>query len=289
MQAVLAIYLLIGLLNPLLAQMGGMSFSLPCTTEVTYLLPDALKGEEEKISAKVNSILQKNNIFQGKETSTVLNVIVEAKETAAVEGLSKAGSMVKGELILRFKLVDQRDKELIVVEKKGRGMGSTLAAVVVKALDNMNIQSEAGQLSGLIRGTGVVTKLRIAVLPFKSSGPVGNWLEISSQLSDMLITSLVNFKKFDVVERAQLEKIIEEKKLAMTGLTEQKDEIMVAAMAGAELMMVGSASIVGNKIEVDARIVDLKNGVAKWAGSSTGFTLDHLRMLADDLVKKIKI
>jgi curli biogenesis system outer membrane secretion channel CsgG len=105
----------------------------------------------------------------------------------------------------------------------------------------------------------------------------------------MIITKLINTKKFDVVERSQLNKIMEEKSMAQGGIVEQSEAMQAATLAGAELILIGSASVVGGKVEVDARIIDAAKGVALCSMSSTGFALSDLRELANDIVSKIKM
>jgi hypothetical protein len=76
--------------------------------------------------------------------------------------------------------------------------------------------------------------------------------------------------------------------LAQSGVVEEKEALQAAQLAGADVILIGTATIAGDKIETDARIVDIKSGVAKCAMSSSAYSLSDLRALADDLVGQIK-
>jgi curli biogenesis system outer membrane secretion channel CsgG len=104
----------------------------------------------------------------------------------------------------------------------------------------------------------------------------------------MIITRLINTGKVDVVERSQLQHIMEEKSLGQSGVVEEKEEMQAAQLAGADLVLVGSAGIAGEKIEADARVVDLKSGIARCAMNSAAYAVSDLRAISDDLVGQIK-
>jgi dihydroorotate dehydrogenase len=90
------------------------------------------------------------------------------------------------------------------------------------------------------------------------------------------------------VERSQLDKIMEEKSLAQSGVVEEKEALEVAKLAGADLVLIGTANIGAGKIEADARIIDIKTGIAKCAMSSSAYSMSDLRALADDLGGQIR-
>ena len=142
------------------------------------------------------------------------------------------------------------------------------------------------KICGVTDGT---PKKKIAVFAFKNMTNYSDWYNLAESMSDMIITKLINTKKFDVVERSQLNKIMEEKAMGQSGIVEQSEAMQAAQLAGAELILIGSASVVGGKIEVDARIIDAAKGTAICAMSSSGFDIANLRPLADDIVMKIKI
>jgi curli biogenesis system outer membrane secretion channel CsgG len=95
----------------------------------------------------------------------------------------------------------------------------------------------AGDLQGL--------KKRIAVVDFEDRSGWGH--NIGTGLSDMLVTELVKTDKFMVMERQELNKILEEQGLGMSGAVTPQSAAQVGKLLGVELMVMGSVSEFGEK------------------------------------------
>jgi curli biogenesis system outer membrane secretion channel CsgG len=98
-------------------------------------------------------------------------------------------------------------------------------------------QTYAGDLKGL--------KKRIAVMDFEDRSGWGH--NIGSGLSDMLVTELVKTKKFMVIERQELDNILQEQGLGMSGAVTPQSAAQVGKLLGVELMVTGSVSEFGEK------------------------------------------
>ncbi len=103
------------------------------------------------------------------------------------------------------------------------------------------------------RVTQVGSRLAIAVLPFDRKGDAQN-LEVS--ISDKLVTQLVNLRRFKVMERAALEKVLKEQKLQTSGIVDEKTAVNVGKIAGADAIVIGDVTIVGGVAKVSARVID---------------------------------
>jgi curli biogenesis system outer membrane secretion channel CsgG len=98
---------------------------------------------------------------------------------------------------------------------------------------------------GLAQKTGGLKK-RVAVMDFEDKTGHGAW-HIGSGMADMLTTALVKSGMFIVIERQQLEKIMQEQSLGMTGAVTAQSAAQVGKLLGVELMVTGSVNEFGQK------------------------------------------
>jgi len=89
-------------------------------------------------------------------------------------------------------------------------------------------------------------KKRVAVSVFEDRSGSG-YNHLGSGVADMLTTALVKSGKFIVIERQELEKVLEEQKLGESGLVTPESAPKVGKLLGAELFVVGSVSEFGTK------------------------------------------
>ncbi|NPV01358.1 MAG: hypothetical protein HPY53_08240 [Brevinematales bacterium] len=79
---------------------------------------------------------------------------------------------------------------------------------------------------------------------------------IAKTISELLVTKLHD-KGIQVVENAQLNQLVQEKKLAMAGLVDSDTAAQVGAMTGAGYILLGSVSMVKDEVFINARLVDI--------------------------------
>ena len=80
--------------------------------------------------------------------------------------------------------------------------------------------------------------------------------EFSLALQERLVTTLVR-RGLPVVERSQLERILQEQQLSYSGLFDIGSAQEVGRLLGAELMLLGTINDQGNTITLNTRLVDL--------------------------------
>ncbi len=83
--------------------------------------------------------------------------------------------------------------------------------------------------------------------------------QFTKNLQEKLFTDLVQ-KGMQVVERDQLERVLKEQKLGYSGLINLNSAKKVGELLGAEGMVLGTISDLGNSVSVNARLVDLETG-----------------------------
>ncbi len=131
-------------------------------------------------------------------------------------------------------------------------------------------------------------RLSIAALPFESKGIGGVLGQID--LLDKIITGFVNINRFKIIERAQLEKILEEQSLGMSGVIDISTAAQIGKGIGVDAVLVGSVTQSQNAAGIDARLIDTETAAiitARDAFANT-ISLQSLSQMISELAEKIK-
>ena len=98
--------------------------------------------------------------------------------------------------------------------------------------------------------------ITIAVFDFENNGLENNEVR---QLLTRLESELVKLGDFKVVERNEIENVLEEQKLQISGITEQTI-IDVGNILSANQIILGSVGRIGGLYTISAKLVDVKSG-----------------------------
>jgi TolB-like protein len=120
-------------------------------------------------------------------------------------------------------------------------------------------------------------KGRIAVVPFREIG--GQPTVLGAFIAEELVTDLVGTNKFDLIERATLDKVIGELKLNASGAIDPATAKHIGQLAGADAIVTGTITDLQSYVAVNCRIVDTDTGRI--------FAAAETRIAKDDDVKKI--
>jgi TolB-like protein len=101
-------------------------------------------------------------------------------------------------------------------------------------------------------------KRTIAVVEF--SDLKGNVTNFGRFLSEELITRLYQTKKFKVIERQQLNRIIAEQKLSLTGIVDPASAQKLGRVLGVDSIVFGSISDLVKTLRVNARLISAETG-----------------------------
>jgi len=133
----------------------------------------------------------------------------------------------------------------------------------------------------------------VAVFPFDDTRGPAPEKKLGYSLAEMLTTALIQSGKFQVVERAQLEKLLQEQSLGQTGALEQETAVEVGKILGVQAVVVGSISQLESLYEADARLVEVVSAKALAAtnGHAEGESQmrDLARVLAAGLAEKAEL
>lgn len=116
------------------------------------------------------------------------------------------------------------------------------------------------------------------------SQPAPGW---GASLAEMLTTALINTGHYRIIERKQLEKVLEEQALGQSGALDAETAVVVGKLMSLDAIVVGSISSLTNVVEADARILNVETGEAIAATHSRAASADELRQLAEALAKDI--
>lgn len=103
-------------------------------------------------------------------------------------------------------------------------------------------------------------KTKIAVLDFELIGDKLETQDMGAILSEWFITSIVKSGRFDVVERAMLQKILAEQKLSATGIIDDTSASQLGKILGVKVIITGSVLKIGKTIEINSRVIDVESG-----------------------------
>ena len=102
------------------------------------------------------------------------------------------------------------------------------------------------------------SRLRVFLFPFEKKGETSVEGEM---VYDSLYHALVNQKRFRLVERAELDKILQELKLSQTELVDPATAAKVGKIVAAECILVGKVTETPQDLEVFARFDDVETAV----------------------------
>jgi len=111
--------------------------------------------------------------------------------------------------------------------------------------------------AGKIKRVG--ERMSVAVLPFENKGASRDLGDI---VFDKMITALFKEDRFRVVERSQLESVLEEQKLGASGLIDASTAAELGRGLGVDAIILGSVAAAPNgAISLDARAIDTETAM----------------------------
>jgi len=132
-------------------------------------------------------------------------------------------------------------------------------------------------------------KTRVAVIDFEQKAfQEFQGKQIGEIVAEWLITSLANTGRFEVVERAQLQKILKEQQLGISGMINQETAAKMGELLGVKVIVSGSVIQIGNTYDVNARLISVEDGSIIKAERIRGVGLDGVERLMDSLADSFK-
>jgi TolB-like protein len=141
--------------------------------------------------------------------------------------------------------------------KGGAVLGAAGLALPGKSGEKARELKEAKKMVGKQPVKVVGEPMAVAIFPFQVSGTKEN---LGAIVQDKLITALFHQKRFRVIERSQLDRILEEQKLGMSGLLDASTAAELGKGIGVDAIIIGSTTQASNgSISIDARAIDTES------------------------------
>jgi TolB-like protein len=118
-------------------------------------------------------------------------------------------------------------------------------------------------------------KRTIAVVEFADLR--GNVTDFGRFIAEELITRLHQTKKFKVIERQLLNKVVAEQKLSLAGMIDQTSAQKLGRLLGVDAIASGTVTDLGKSLRVNARLIDASTGEI-FAVASAEITKDEAVM-----------
>jgi Curli production assembly/transport component CsgG/Glucodextranase, domain B len=131
------------------------------------------------------------------------------------------------------------------------------------------------------------SRLRVIHMPFEKKGTPS---VLAETVYDSLFDAFVSQKRFDFVDRHQLEAILRELKLSQTDLVDPATAAKIGKIAAAEGILIGTVVETQPALEVYARFVDVETSVVLAAADIYGeeLTLRTMKTLMEGLALKLR-
>lgn len=125
----------------------------------------------------------------------------------------------------------------------------------------------------------------VAVLPFEGEKEYKQ-SDLDS-LTELFLTHLIKTEAYIVLERAMIDKVLQEQAFALSDFTADTDAVKIGELLSAESVLVGNLGMVGTKHVLTVRVIDVTTGVTDRAQTIEGKTIGQLSSQLERLARSI--
>jgi TolB-like protein len=142
----------------------------------------------------------------------------------------------------------------------------------------------AALLSGMPAAVNAEDVYPAAILPFQERG--ADVKDLGAQVTDLLFANLVVHPELYLVDREDLDKVMKELELNVSGMVNSGQAAQVGQLTGAKILLTGSVLQVGTKLYVVAKIIGTET--TRVVGASVkGDVNDELDTLVEALAEQV--
>ena len=130
----------------------------------------------------------------------------------------------------------------------------------------------------------------VAVLPLEKAAAGTEYDGLGSALAGMLVSDLAGAEGLTLVERERLDALLAEIELGKSGFVDPKTAARLGKGAGAEVVLLGSYSVVGDTLALDARLVEVSSSRILDGATASGTIADFVSVekeLAEGLIGEL--
>ncbi|MBI4977744.1 MAG: PEGA domain-containing protein [Spirochaetes bacterium] len=127
--------------------------------------------------------------------------------------------------------------------------------------------------------------VRLAVMSLNAQG-----IDAASALtvSDMLRTEVQKTGMFTIIERSKMDTILKEQEFQQTGCSDASCAVQVGKILNVEYLMVGSIGRLGNKLVLNASLVDIESGKVVYAEQVSSGNLESMDVAVAQFASRLR-
>jgi len=194
-------------------------------------------------------------------------------------------------------MADPEDPQTQEQEAMRRNRKTPLAILLLLALLGIRGTAQAAEdvrLSGDVSAasTDGAKSLRIAALPFRNSSAKAEFTPIAEGLGDFLVACAHGAKRVAFVERAELQRILDEQKLSLAALQDDQTRTRLGRLLTADYLLTGSMTVVDGDIRINAHLFEVETSRVVNSDESAGKItelIETVQPLAASLMKDIGV
>ena len=149
------------------------------------------------------------------------------------------------------------------------------------SLLNRELQLMSEKFTRTLKETNINTPVNIGIIPFSSSDTNLQQRQIGAGISELLIQAFFKQKSgvVTIVERSQINKILEEQKLSLSGLISESNTVKIGEFLSAKALVTGEVTKESENYIITSHLVDVTTGKVL-ATYNTKFVIDDFEQKA---------
>jgi len=135
---------------------------------------------------------------------------------------------------------------------------------------------------------------RVAILDFDNISGIGKYDGLGKAMSSMLISDIeanVSPKRLQLVERAQIQKILKEQNFQTSGSINKNTSVKTGKILGVNYLLVGDVYILNDQLIINARLTNTETGDIVFSKKQEGKIVSWLTLktnIAQEIANKLK-
>ena len=137
--------------------------------------------------------------------------------------------------------------------------------------------------------------IKVAILDFENTSGIAKYDGLGKAMSSMLISDIeanVSPKRLQLVERAQIQKILKEQNFQASSAVDKSSSVKAGKLLGVKYLLVGDIYILNDVLVINARLTDTETGDIKFSKKQEGKLVGWLNLktnIAKDLASAISM
>lgn len=221
--------------------------------------------------------------------------------------------LIRGEVIDDQKVVSVSINGNVLQYPEGKvvnlneivGLGEGTNTIKIEAVDNKGNASYMTKVVNYYSQTNTVENVKeiqqeavrigkpmvVAVLGFTCQCESSVLDNVSKIIAESLTTVLGKTKRFTLVERSHLEKILGEQKLGISGFVDEQSAAKIGKLISADSVVIGAISELGESLRIDIRLVDVETGGVMYTEflQSAGKSSQSINGVLEKIAQRIRV